>query len=72
MKLDWEREMAKYITRYGAMRLLGIFTCRADEEYQRGDDVILRTSRGLEPGEILCPATTEATEQFKDSPGGQV
>ncbi len=64
--------MAKYITRYGAMRLLGIFTCRADEEYQRGDDVILRTSRGLETGEILCPATTEATEQFKDSPGGQV
>ncbi|MDP7204360.1 MAG: regulatory iron-sulfur-containing complex subunit RicT [Pirellulaceae bacterium] len=54
------------------MRLLGIFTCPAGEVYQRGDDVILRTSRGLEAGDILCQATTEETEQFKDAPGGQV
>jgi cell fate regulator YaaT (PSP1 superfamily) len=72
MRHDKEGAMAKYITRYGAMRLLGVFTCRVDDEFQRGDDVILRTPRGLETGTILCQATPEAMQQFKEAPGGQV
>jgi len=64
--------MTKYITRYGSMRLLGIFTSKEDSEYRRGDDVILRTSRGLETGSILCQASDEALGQFKESPGGQL
>ncbi|MFP6650543.1 MAG: regulatory iron-sulfur-containing complex subunit RicT, partial [Pirellulaceae bacterium] len=43
-----------------------------DSEYRRGDDVILRTSRGLETGSILCQASDEALGQFKESPGGQL
>ena len=64
--------MAKYITRYGSMRLLGIFTSKKNSEYRRGDDVILRTSRGLETGSILCQASDEALGQFKEAPGGQL
>jgi len=54
------------------MRLLGVFTSKGDTEYRRGDDVILRTSRGLETGSVLCQATDEALKQFKESPGGQL
>jgi cell fate regulator YaaT (PSP1 superfamily) len=64
--------MPRYITRYGAMRLLGVFSGEGKNEYERSDDVIVRTSRGLETGTVLCEATEEAEGQFKESPGGQI
>ena len=51
--------MPKYIVRYGAMRLLGVFADRGKETLARGSKVIARTSRGLEAGEILCEARRE-------------
>ena len=49
--------MPKYIVRHGAMRQLGVFTTRGGETYARSQQVIARTHRGLEVGEVLCEAT---------------
>ena len=57
--------MAKYITRYGAMRFLGVFTFTDLPELQHGTNVIVRTNRGQEVGVVLCPATPEAIEKIK-------
>ena len=64
--------MPKYIVRYGAMRLLGIFSVRGKQSMSRGTKVIARTSRGLEAGEVLCEATAEAAEQIKNPDNGQI
>ncbi len=64
--------MPDYVVRYGAMRHLGVFTTRGDEQFHRGADVIARTSRGLEAGQVLCEATEDATSQLKDPGHGQI
>ena len=64
--------MPKYIVRYGAMRLLGVFAARGKESLNRGLKVIARTSRGLEAGEVLCEATPDAIEQIKNPDNGQI
>lgn len=45
-----------YIARHGATRLLGEFSASAGAIFPRGCDVVLRTDRGHEIGQILCPA----------------
>ncbi|HUG18851.1 MAG TPA: regulatory iron-sulfur-containing complex subunit RicT [Planctomycetaceae bacterium] len=45
-----------YIVRYGTMRVVGEFSGRSDQEYRRHQDVLVRTDRGIEWGEILLPA----------------
>lgn len=57
--------MAKYIARYGAMRLIGVFTYPDHTPLRHGNRVILRTNRGQESGVILCPATPEALQRIK-------
>ncbi|MBA63171.1 MAG: signal peptidase [Planctomycetaceae bacterium] len=64
--------MCQYITRYGAMRLLGLLSTSDEEQYKRGDRVVIRTNRGLEAGEILCEATENAISQMKNSSNGQI
>jgi cell fate regulator YaaT (PSP1 superfamily) len=64
--------MADYIVRYGAMRLLGIFSAAAGKEYRRGMDVVARTERGLEIGQVLCEATEAATAGLDEPGGGQI
>jgi cell fate regulator YaaT (PSP1 superfamily) len=64
--------MADYVVRYGAMRLLGVFSTTAGREYRRGMRVIARTDRGLEAGEVLCEATGEVSGRLKDPGGGQI
>ncbi|MBI1248721.1 signal peptidase [bacterium] len=64
--------MAKYIIRYGAMRFLGVFSARAKDSYVRDDQVIVRTKRGLEVGEVLCEATDEAVQQLSDPTYGNI
>ncbi|NLE36938.1 MAG: signal peptidase [Pirellulaceae bacterium] len=63
--------MAKYIVRYGSMRMLGAFDYPEDKLFARGTKVIARTSRGLEAGEILCEATDEAFERLHEA-GGRI
>jgi cell fate regulator YaaT (PSP1 superfamily) len=54
------------------MRNLGIFSPRGRDLFTRGDQVIARTSRGLEAGEVLCEATDEAIAQLSDPKQGQI
>jgi cell fate regulator YaaT (PSP1 superfamily) len=54
------------------MRNLGVFTPRGRDAYVRGDQVIARTSRGLESGEVLCEATDEAVATLVDPKQGQI
>jgi cell fate regulator YaaT (PSP1 superfamily) len=63
--------MSEYIVRYGAMRLLGVMSARNDSAYTRGVKVIVRTNRGLEAGEILCPLADSAQPDSDDQNGGQ-
>ena len=54
------------------MRSLGVFSTSRGEIYPRGARVIVRTDRGLEAGEVLCPATDETTAQLQDPRRGQI
>ncbi len=45
--------MPEYIVRYGAMRIVGIFTAPAKSEYKHNDYVIARTERGMETAQVL-------------------
>jgi cell fate regulator YaaT (PSP1 superfamily) len=54
------------------MRNLGVFTPRGRDTYVRGEQVVARTSRGLESGEVLCEASDEAISQLKDPKQGQI
>jgi cell fate regulator YaaT (PSP1 superfamily) len=64
--------MTKYVVRTGVMRALGVFTTNREELFQRGQEVIARTDRGLEVGEILCEATPAATDYLQEPGTGQV
>jgi cell fate regulator YaaT (PSP1 superfamily) len=54
------------------MRNLGVFTPRGRDAFVRGDQVIARTSRGLESGEVMCEATDEAVATLVDPKQGQI
>jgi cell fate regulator YaaT (PSP1 superfamily) len=64
--------MPRYVVRYGAMRLLGVFGTRGQDRFSRTAKVIARTSRGLEAGEVLCEATEEVARSMEQQPGGQI
>jgi cell fate regulator YaaT (PSP1 superfamily) len=64
--------MPRYVVRHGVMRNLGVFTPRGRDTYVRGEQVVARTSRGLESGEVLCEATDEAVAQLKEPKQGQI
>jgi cell fate regulator YaaT (PSP1 superfamily) len=64
--------MPKYVVRHGVMRNLGVFSTRSGETYARGMQVIARTQRGLEVGEVLCEATDHAIANMTDPKGGQI
>ena len=64
--------MPDYVVRYGAMRLLGVFSTSGGRSYRRSASVVARTDRGLEIGEVLCEATPEAIARLKDPGSGQI
>jgi cell fate regulator YaaT (PSP1 superfamily) len=64
--------MPRYVVRHGVMRNLGVFTPRGRDTFVRGDQVVARTNRGLESGEVLCEATDEALTQLQDPKQGQI
>jgi cell fate regulator YaaT (PSP1 superfamily) len=49
------------------MRLLGAYDGMPGQEHPRGQRVVLRTDRGTEVGEVLCPAN-ERTAALLDNP----
>ncbi len=54
------------------MRALGIYSPGRDDTYTRSQQVIVRTDRGLEAGEVLCEATEQVLAQLKDAGHGQI
>ena len=59
--------IGSYVVRYGQMRQLGEYTGLADHEHPRGQRVVVRSDRGTELGEVLCPAT-DRTALFLENP----
>ncbi len=66
--------MAKrYVVRYGTMRFLGEFSVKGPQNYQRGNQVVVRSHRGTEWGEVLCPANDRTKEYLgKEDPSGKI
>lgn len=62
-----EQPPRAFVVRYGAMRKVGEFTSRSNSWYRRGDDVIVRSNRGVEWGEVLCEATPRTREYLRQS-----
>jgi cell fate regulator YaaT (PSP1 superfamily) len=52
----------RYVVRFGNTRQIGEFSARDPGEFSRGSQVILRTPRGTEWGEVLCEATDRTRE----------
>jgi cell fate regulator YaaT (PSP1 superfamily) len=54
------------------MRSLGVMGVRGDASYRRGMEVIVRSDRGLEVGQVLCEATEDALSHLDQAPSGQI
>ena len=54
------------------MRYIGEFTPPVGATVRRGDVAILRTERGLENGEVLCPATPQAVAAIPEPTKGEI
>jgi cell fate regulator YaaT (PSP1 superfamily) len=52
----------RYVVRYGSTRHIGIFGIKGRDEFSRNSAVIVRTDRGVEAGDVLCPATDRTRE----------
>jgi cell fate regulator YaaT (PSP1 superfamily) len=61
-----------YLVRYGAMRLYGDFRPHTNDQFERGDKVIIRSERGTESGEVLCPASPEVLATIPDLTRGTI
>ena len=61
-----------FLVRHGSMRFIGSFAPPPGTAVRRGDVVILRTERGLESGEVLCPATPQAVAAIPDPTKGEI
>jgi cell fate regulator YaaT (PSP1 superfamily) len=62
---------SSWIVRHGAMRFLGEFVPESDE-FARGQEVVVRTDRGLEVGQVLCPTTPRAVEMIAEPTHGRI
>ena len=51
--------MGQYVVRYGITRLVGEFSSKGEDAIARGTPVIVRSERGVEWGEVLCPASEQ-------------
>ena len=67
-----DADLAKFLVRHGVMRFVGEFAAPAGVTPARGDIVILRTDRGQEVGEVLCPSTPQAVAAIPEPTRGQV
>jgi cell fate regulator YaaT (PSP1 superfamily) len=56
-----------YVVRYGRMRFLGEYKGLSDCEHARGQQVMVRSDRGIELGDVLCPVS-EKTSRFLPNP----
>ena len=62
----------RYVVRHGAMRFLGDFEPADGGAYRRGEQVVVRTDRGLEVGQVLCPADPRALGLLSEPTHGRI
>src|SRR5580692_7927664 len=60
-----ERPAERYVVRYGLMRLVAEFAARGPQKFSRSTSVIVRSSRGIEWGEVLCQATDHTADYLE-------
>jgi cell fate regulator YaaT (PSP1 superfamily) len=65
-------DRTKYIVRHGATRALGEFAAPDRGPVARRDVVIVRTPRGTEHGEVLCPSSPQAIAHIPEPTGGAI
>jgi cell fate regulator YaaT (PSP1 superfamily) len=63
---------ARFIVRHGTMRFLGEYEAGEGSAYERGANVVVRSDRGLEVGEVLCESTPLALELIAEPTRGQI
>lgn len=54
------------------MRSIGVMTSRNDEQYRRGNEVVVRSDRGVEVGQVLCEANDDALTHLDQPPTGSI
>lgn len=59
--------MNTFVVRYGQMRHIGEYEAVDGRTHFRGERVLVRSDRGTEIGEVLCPST-ERTAAFLENP----
>jgi cell fate regulator YaaT (PSP1 superfamily) len=70
---ETQTEAPKYVVRYGAMRQLGEFSSKRQHKISRGDDVVVRSDRGVEFGVVLCDANDKTNEYLGENvPTGRI
>jgi len=62
----------KYIIRHGIMRFLGEFEAAEGVVCGHGTEVVARSERGQELGQVLCEASPQTLEQLTEPTKGQV
>jgi cell fate regulator YaaT (PSP1 superfamily) len=62
----------RFIVRHGAMRFLGDFDLAEGLVPRRGDDVVVRTERGLEVGQVLCTTNPRVLELLSEPTKGRI
>ncbi|QEG30533.1 hypothetical protein GobsT_53380 [Gemmata obscuriglobus] len=61
-----------FLVRHGSMRFIGAFAAPPNIAVTRGDVAIIRTERGLEYGEVLCPATPQTVAAIPEPTRGEL
>ncbi len=62
----------RYVVRYGRMRALGEFRSLPELDHARGEQVLIRTERGTELGEVLCPVSARTTAYLSSTSHGEI
>ncbi len=65
-------DRTKFLVRHGAMRQLGEFLPPDRGVVARRDVVVVRTTRGTEHGEVLCPSSPQAVAHIPEPTGGVI
>jgi cell fate regulator YaaT (PSP1 superfamily) len=65
-------DQPKFLVRHGVMRFVGEFTAPPAGSFRRHEGVIVRTDRGTEHGELLCPSTPQTIAHIPDPTRGQI
>ena len=61
-KSNAPQDPPSYVVRFGTMRHLGEFSSKRQHTIRRGDDVVIRSNRGVEWGTVLCDANEKSSE----------